>query len=509
MTKNLFKMMAVAIFTIFTTSCDKDIPHEPSTLSVAKKAIVVGAENCEKTVAISTNTEYKTDIDVNWITVMVTNDKSILKFGVAQNKEGKERKGIISLTTTDGTQNATIEVTQLAVKSVEVEQDSIVVDADANENSVKVTAEVDYTAKTSAEWINITEASKTALKFSVAENTESAPREGVISLLYNDVEITRITVKQNGAMAYILPFTGWGQLPAEIKTFEQGRSNTTLTSDSSEGGSNDGTGGDSFTILKYSVASDNIFSELMYAVNIKGYEKASIFGKQAIISNEDKARFEAFLLKKGYEQITEKGYNTTLDLDQIDKIKFIHKATQTKAEFMADTKANHYTFTYHAVQQQPMQTISEFPPFSKWMSEADVLAYEENNGGIYEESLSNIGYVSKNITKDKRVYSVQNGNSSLYQRTHWIYKSGSNIGLAQSSFYYNDPSFAFYSGLDGKLYMTDEFLALATANNYVFQKKNSANAYYFYKNGDLTQGKMKVSPLQYDNGEYYFIIALY
>lgn len=74
---------------------------------------------------------------------------------------------------------------------------------------------------------------------------------------------------------------------------------------------------------------------------------------------------------------------------------------------------------------------------------------------------------------------MKNAQNSLVARVHYIYKTGDNIGLAQTSYYYENPSIALYGGLDGKYYLTNEFIELAKKNGFVYSKVTSSGIYIF------------------------------
>ncbi len=171
---------------------------------------------------------------------------------------------------------------------------------------------------------------------------------------------------------------------------------------------------------------------------------------------------------------------------KVDKDKFINKTTQTVVEFMEDKRAPFYKFAYRAFQQNEQATLSKFPTFIKWQSEATVLKYEEDNNGIFVPEKSKLGYLSNDITKDKRYYKVENGKDTAVSRIHWIYKTGYPFGLAQTTYYFQDYTLAFYGGLDG-----------------VYRR------YYFYKDGDKKKGTMAVARYKDADLGYIFYISIY
>lgn len=399
----------------------------------------------------------------------------------------------------------------VAVKTeLKVTPKEVTVGAEKTEKSLNVKTNSDYTVTPKVQWIKILKSdNKEIIRFEVAENSTKSDRTGNIEVLSKDKTVKEVvTVVQAMGKSFVMPFFGWGQQDLEIENFEKGRTKETKFLDKQKKDAS-GTSGDSFTLLKYEVLNDDFFKELRYTANLKGYSMATLYPKDANVTDEQKKAFEDFLLKNGYEKITEKGFKSVLDWQKVDKEKFVNKTTQTVVEFMEDSRAPFYKFGYRAFQQKDQATLSQFPAFVKWKSEADVLKYEQDNNGVFVVEKSRLNYEDKGITKDKRYYKVENGENTAVSRIHWIYKTGDKLGLTQTVYYFQDYTLAFYGGLDGVYRLTKEFIDLAKKNGYTYDHMSSSGRYYFYKNGDSSQGKMAVSRYKDTELGYILYIAMY
>lgn len=509
MSKNLLKLVAIALLTFTMGGCndDSDCTFESTTLKVEQTALTVSSEKGTETVKVETNSDYTATVDANWLTVSKQSGNLLLNF--AENTSDKERTAKITVVTTNNAKKATITVLQKKAKSILLEKTEFETPAKGEEYTVKITTDETYTVKPMVDWIVILEnTDKTIVKFKVLPNPDKTPRMGTISFLIGDKSYNTITVNQEAKKDnFIMPFLGWGQQDLEIEKFEQGRTNETKFLERKKKDAS-GTSGDSFTLLKYEVLNDDFFGKLSYVANLKGYQKATLYPKDKNVTDEQKKLFENFLLENGYEKIIEKGFKSLIDWQKIDKEKFVNKTTQTIVEFMADSRAPFYQFSYRAFQKNEQKTLSEFPAFVKWQQEATVLKYEKDNNGIFVAEKSELNYKSKGITKDKRYYKVENGKDTAVSRIHWIYKTGYPLGLAQTVYYFQDYTLAFYGGLDGVYRLTKEFKDLAKKNGYAYAKFYKGR-YYFYKDGDKKKGTMVVARYKDKDLGYILYIAMY
>ncbi len=452
----------------------KIVQKETYQVSIANRELVVEAQEATYKISVESSLNYGVSSNVAWLTL--TKEADGISVLVAENKAREERVAKVSVKV-GSNEVSSILITQKEAISIIPSSGTMNISSSAAVHTLELSTNREYVISPESEyaWLKILSSESDKITFSVLDNNTGEERKAVLNFMVGDKLITSVEVIQKPSISIFSPFMEFGKETADVKAFEETREETTLTADTNLS--------DTGTLLTYSVKSNAIFNELRYLINLKGFQKASLFVKSKIISEEDKASFEALLLANGYKKISELGFRTTLSESPMLKFKFVNEELQVKVEFFADEKANHYSFTYYPVQHTTLTTFKTLASFTKWQSEQEMRAFEESHGGTYSADKSNESYMSKGIEKSRLVYEVSNGEDGLIAREYYIYKTGANKGISQTCYYYTNPNLAFFGGLDGEYYPSNEFKELASAHGFIFYKKIGDS--YVFKNDDI------------------------
>ena len=471
-------LLLLALSLSFCSKKDDDTKNANSTTVTPEATLLnVPAQQGNYSVNVTADGVYTEQTDAAWIKLSPDTDYKTLKFEVLTN-EGGDRHGTINLMVQNSVK-AKIDVYQKARLFVTPETTAVEVGAQAAEHTINITDKNvnDYTLKASHDWITFPiQPNKNKIVFQVKENTTGADRTATITVLVGDKTAGEIAVTQRVNISYILPFIEFGKVIDDIKNFEKTRKSTLKSEKDLGSGSQ----------LVYTVT-DKLFSEIQYVVNLRGLQKAGLFAKENPLTEAQKKNFEDFLVQEGFEKITIKGYKTTLDMTLADKEAFVHREKQVLVQFMADTKANHYAFSYYPVQQKNFTTFAQLPALLKKGATKDEIAtYEQANGGTYDAANS----PQSNEKRDAYTYNVNKNN--VLSRTYFVGKSTNTlVGLYQTTFLFNTASLAFFAGLDGEYYPTKEFLALLKNEGYVYSGI-SKGYYIFKKEKDIISAKVLI-----------------
>lgn len=165
---------------------------------------------------VPTSHKASASADVNWITDLTVVDGTNVTFNVAQQPAGGvARPGHITLSYPGATPVVvTVNQDPAPVINVTSANPMYVVEEDGGAKSISYSISNPTTAtlsaSTSDSWITITDDS--AVSFTVAYNTDAAPRTGTITLTYDGAEDVTVTVLQEG-LIYTLDAstynTGW------------------------------------------------------------------------------------------------------------------------------------------------------------------------------------------------------------------------------------------------------------------------------------------------------------
>lgn len=469
MRKLYLTQLFLCFILISISSCTKNNPAEETapTLEVSKLEISFPSTESEESIKVETNQEnFKVEASKDWINTKKSNEGILIS--VSENTQITKREGEVTITA--ASLKKSIKVTQTGSEiNVGVLPETFLIEAQGGDFSFDITINTDeYELTSNADWLKLGNKENKKIDFSVEKNETPNLREGKISVVVNGETKKEVTVAQKGKKIYPLPYLTFGATALTIKEFEEKRKNELIREQDISG-----TG----TQIAYKVE-DDIFNELIYLVNLKGYAQSSLFVKGGSLESDAKDKFEKYLLEEGFEERTEKGYLTTMSLSKEDKKVFVNLSKQVKAEFMADARYNHYRFVYYPNQANDYATFSSFPFFEKGITKEKVEEYENNNKGTLNTSKSNMNYGESGAKRDKLFFDVEG--DEVLGRTYWVYYEGqTKHGLTQITNYYADVNLAFYQGLDGDYYLTKEFLSLAKANSFDYQGVNKNGASWF------------------------------
>ena len=464
-----FTLLLLAMSLSFCSKKDDDASQNGNSSAVtpATTLLNVPAEQGNYSVNVTADGVYTEQTDAAWIKLSPDTDYKTLKFEVLAN-DGGDRHGIIKLMV-QNIVKAKVDVYQKALLYVTPATTTVEIGSQAGEHSINITDKNvnDYTLKASHDWITFPiQPDKNKIVFEAKENTTGADRTATITIVVDGKTASEIAVTQRVNVSYILPFVGFGKVIDDIKNFEKARKSTLKSEKDLGSGSQ----------LVYTI-NDKLFGEIQYVINLRGLQKAGLFAKGNPLTDAQKKSFEDFLVQEGFEKITIKGYKTTLDMTPTDKDAFVHREKQVLVQFMADAKANHYSFSYYPVQQKNFATFTQLPTlFKKGATKDEITAYEQANGGTYDSANS----PKANEKRDAYTYNVNKNN--VLRRTYFVGKTTNTlVGLYQTTFLFNSASLAFFAGLDGEYYPTKEFLALLKKEGYTYS--GISNGYYVFKNG--------------------------
>ncbi|MBV7441153.1 BACON domain-containing protein [Weeksellaceae bacterium TAE3-ERU29] len=485
MKKQLFFVISFLFAISLFSSCSDDSVSKPY-LKISKTDLSFSPSASNETINIETNQEaVKILASESWIkTEKSGND---LKISVEENTIAKERNGVIKIDA--GNLHGEIKVKQDAAGvNITISPETINTESDGGTYNIQVsTNSPDYSAKTENNWIKIeTNSEENTIKLTIDKNENKELRVGKVSFYVDGKIIKEIPITQQGVTSFVLPYLTFGATAIAVKGFEESRSNPILR-ETDIGGTG--------TQVAFKVT-DEIFDEIVYLINLKGYAQSSLFVKGGTLNAENLTAFENFLLNEGFEKRTEKGYETTISFEKKDKTVFINSEKQVKIEFMSDRNHNHYRVIYFPVQTSDYTTFTELPYFEKGITKEQVMNYEAAHNGTLNDDKSKMNYGDENAKKDKLFFDV--AGEEVMGRTYYVYFEGQQKhGLTQITNYYADVHLAYYQGLDGDYYLTKEFLELAKNNGFIYydniggssvfknEEKNIKMFVKWYKDSDL------------------------
>lgn len=342
-----------------------------------------------------------------------------------------------------------------------------------------------FKVSSSLNWISasISSDNKKLVNVSVGENTHKENREGRIILEAPDKTTHEVRITQKGKIGFILPFLKFGSTEAEIINFEKKRQHEPSSAQS----------GDNVSVITIPVF-DDIFTEIRYLVTAKGYHRANLTGKKAIISQEEQTLFETFLQKNGFEKRKGKGRLNSIALEETEKDIFVSEEKQVRIEFMNDPRANHYLFSYFPYQNQEISTISALPFFNLKATLEQIQQFESSNNGTKsdEKTQQETQRFSEKDRASKDVHFFNVNDANIIGRRYRLNKTGDKQGLYQTSIYYLEAKWALWQGLDGEYRLTKEFLEFTENQGFTFKSQSSKTKAFLFEN---TTTKQRLSVL--------------
>ncbi len=176
------------------------------TLSVDRNNISVDQPSGNETVVISSNTEWTIKSTSSWVTFNPTSGTGDASVAIQylENPDMAERTAIITVCSPD-LPDQTIEFTQSGrAGNLSVNPSVINVDAPASTETFDISADVDWTIKTTANWLSFTPDSGSGdatITVSIDGNIDTNQRTGVITICSPGLTDRLVTITQAGAVA--------------------------------------------------------------------------------------------------------------------------------------------------------------------------------------------------------------------------------------------------------------------------------------------------------------------
>ena len=206
-------LFLVAALSFIVAGCDQQIKNEPF-LTVSPKVITLSAEGTPYVpVAVSSNLDWVAEkMDGSeWLDLQFSESGKVIKVSAQPNTAKGIRQGYINVIA--GNLSAIVEVDQAGVgedptpgpgpgpdptPSIVVAPANVTFSAAGGSQSVTVTANVEFTASTAAEWVSVQKSSGTVYTVSASENTATEPRSAVVQFT-GEGAAASLSIYQEGA----------------------------------------------------------------------------------------------------------------------------------------------------------------------------------------------------------------------------------------------------------------------------------------------------------------------
>ena len=170
-------------------------------ITVTPTTLTFDADGESKTVTVTANVTVRATPSENWITVTppASQSASMTYTLTASANTGNAARNA-SVTFSGGeADDFTIQVSQNPAASIEVDKEEVTAGAEGGEYTVKVTANVEWTASASENWVSVSpdKGQSTDLKITVAANDDAASRTANVTLTKGSKSAV-IAVKQDG-----------------------------------------------------------------------------------------------------------------------------------------------------------------------------------------------------------------------------------------------------------------------------------------------------------------------
>lgn len=466
----LLQVLLVAVCLSCTDSSSEDTP----VLEVEMNEVVFASDGGSEFIKLKHNQkEVSIEVEGSWIEAVI--EGNVLRVDVSLNRSALDREGQVVLSSRGITQQIKV-AQQGAHLRLDVSPSNLSLRASADTLQLKVfTNNETYEVFTASDWLAVNK-EDSIVNVYVTENITEKKRSARILFLVNSIAVSEVSVVQEKSDAFPLPSLMFGSTTAEIKAFENTRESVLQKED------DHGTG----TLLTYNV-DNKVFSQISYYIALNKYSIASMYARNNVFSEEDKLSFESFLLKQGFQRRTEKGYRTTVSAlsgTLEDKEVFVHEKQQAKIELMED-KIPFYKVTYYPVQQVPQATLSVFPYFQQGATLEEVKEFEQQHMGVLDSTLSLFNAPNKSGLVRDKLYFTSSSMKSI-ARVYWVYHQGqTKQGLTQVDYYYDEAKWIYYQGLDGNMYLSEEFLSLAKLNGFTFEGISSSRHVFSHESSRM------------------------
>lgn len=190
-----------------STSCVIDITQSGAvpSISVTPSNIEVGTSECSTSVDLTSNSEWQAYSSANWVTIQNSTGSGNAKVTLNVDKNtGYEREAKITFSTKDGSAQSIVTLKQSGVTpSITATPSNISISSSKQTVSVKVNANVKWSAQTSEYWVAVNPASgdgNANLNLTISENTYSTSRNATVTIKSDNGKYSAtIYIQQSGA----------------------------------------------------------------------------------------------------------------------------------------------------------------------------------------------------------------------------------------------------------------------------------------------------------------------
>lgn len=436
MKKNLFTiLMMIGIF--FGASCSNNDAVVDPTLELSEHTIKLAKNASETTILVTSNqAEWVPRVNAEWIEL--TKSETSLTIKVNENTLTDTRKAEVTVIAGGAIETLSVEqvgsdvVIVTTPEELEVEQWGGVFkfNVKTNINNWDVNCDVD--------WIKMTAIQvKNEVIIDVDENTA---REGRVAKLTFSVDGNKnsidVSITQNGALYYILPYLDLMASENDIKTFEEARrSFFNFNSDyTNRGLMTFNTKSEVFPIVKYKFNQNYLWKVFLYASTSEFIEDPA---------------FEQMMKDAGFEPDKDGAYILEVSREK--------NGYKIKAEVIIPDEI---VFTFIEAQPYAMPTFEILPfgflDFSTTGTVDEIKKWESENGGKLFFSFDYTGIYRFSVTPNL-------DKATPIERYYWRLKSGSLEGCKHT---FINTEHVFYE-VRGQYYLTQEFIDLLKQTGFV------------------------------------------
>lgn len=477
MKKNLFLLIAFIGALFVMSSCVQDEPEVP-TLTLSAMSHDFPREASEQSFTVTTNqSEWYAMANAEW--VELSQSGNTLSVKVLENANTESRKSDILVSA--GGVGRKIQVTQAGSEvSIVTFPEKLTVDQWGGDYQFYVDANTqDWTITSDADWLELQAMPfRGEVRMTINENVEREDRVAKLTLVGNgDKGAKEFIVTQSGILYDILPFLLFGEHFEKTEALELQRRSEVI-SEPSAGLPSWGIPDD----LLYNVATKSKVVPNVY------YEVASLDDHRVVSAttqSEPASVFDSESYKNKLKDLGFVSVDKTMAGESYIEY-FENKETKVQLELIVDKSKDIAQSTFSPIieQDKAYPTFKTLPYGLIEFGEADVARvadYEANEatpkGTFLEESVQEDEY-------GKYVFqSYQVNKDGLLTRNYFIGTEGeyAALKLMETSQLYEDKNLIFFTGSDGKDYITNEFKKLLADEGFVYLGE-SATGGIFYAN---------------------------
>ena len=203
--KNKTESTRKATITIRNSGQSRQVAITQSALSfsVTPESIDVGADKTTLDISINSDISWSAKASDSWFSLSKNSGNagnSKISVTIAKNTTGDARTGHVEIYNHDYNLAKSVTITQVAA-TIRVDSSTIEVAPEATTRNVTVTSDIDWTAKTSANWITLSKnsgsAGTTTLAMNIGANTSTSSRSGYVEFYNSEYNVSkRVDINQ-------------------------------------------------------------------------------------------------------------------------------------------------------------------------------------------------------------------------------------------------------------------------------------------------------------------------